>query len=250
MINDSLKWVIPPLQPVLEIGDVHVWYVSLDLESTQVQKLCSLLTDDEISRAQRFYLSHDRDHFIVARGLLRILLGGYSKIPPREIRFQYSTRGKPALAQRQPKATLNFNVSHSHGLALLAFAYDRAIGVDLEYIRPDIIREEIAERFFSLQETELLRSLPESLQPTAFFNCWTRKEAFIKATGEGLFRPLDQFSMSLLPGEPARLLHVQGEPQEPLAWFIQNVDVGSSYKAALVVEKPVRHVSYWKYPLP
>jgi 4'-phosphopantetheinyl transferase len=243
------EWALPPSQPVLDAGDVHVWRVSLHAPSAQAQKLHWLLTDDEMSRAQRFYFSRDRDNFVVVRGLLRVLLGAYLQIPPQAIRFQYSARGKPALVSNQTDPALNFNLSHSHKLALLAFTYNRAIGIDLEYIRPEIAREQIAERYFSAQETETLRALPDNLQPMAFFNCWTRKEAFIKATGEGLARPLDQFSMSLTPGEPARLLHIQGEPQEPSTWLVQELDAGLDYRAVLAVKKPVRQLYCWKNPL-
>ena len=248
MTDAPLGWALPPHQPMLEVGDVHVWRVSLHTASAQAQKLYWLLGDDEVNRAQRFYFSRDRDSFVVVRGFLRVFLGTYLQISPQEIKFQYSARGKPLLVSNQTNAALNFNLSHSHELALLTFTYNQAIGIDLEYIRPEIVREQIAERFFSVQETATLRELPESLQPAAFYDCWTRKEAFVKATGEGLSRPLDQFSMSLTPGEPARLLHVQGEPQEPSTWLIQDLDAGSGYRAALAVKKPVSHLHYWETP--
>lgn len=246
--SDPPGWALPPPQPVLEVGDVHIWRIFLHAASTQVQRLYGLLANDELERAQRFYFSRDRDHFIVVRGLLRVLLGAYLKISPQTIKFQYSARGKPTLDSNQTDPALNFNLSHSRELALLAFTYNQAIGIDLEYVRPEIVREQIAERYFSAQETETLRALPENLQPTAFFDCWTRKEAFLKATGEGLSRPLDQFSMSLTPGEPARLLHIQGEPQEPSTWLIQELDAGPGYRAALAVKKPVRRLYCWENP--
>jgi 4'-phosphopantetheinyl transferase len=248
MTGHLSTWAIPPNQLVLESCEVHIWRVSLQNASTQAQKLQGLLADDEINRAQNFHFSYDRDRFVAVRGLLRILLTFYIQIPPEQIKFCYSSRGKPTLASNQNSTILNFNISHSRELALLAFTYNETIGIDVEYIRPEIVREQIAERFFSVQEAATLRALPDNLQPMAFFNCWTRKEAFIKATGEGLSRPLDQFSVSLAPGEPAKLLDIQGEPQELSNWHVQELDVGPDYGAALVVKKPVKQIHCWEYP--
>lgn len=245
--KNQLEWKSPPSLPALGSDDVHLWRVSLRIASNQVQQFQGLLASDEMSRMKRFRFSSDRDCYIIVRGILRVLLGIYLQIPPRQIKFHYSERGKPILAAGQANLFLNFNVSHSHEQALLAFTYNRAIGVDLEYIRPDIVREHVAERFFSPQETNTLRMLPDSLQPVAFFNCWTRKEAFIKATGEGLSRPLDQFSVSLIPGEPARLLNIQPESSESFAWLLQELDVGSKYAAALAVQHPVNQIFCWEY---
>jgi 4'-phosphopantetheinyl transferase len=248
MTSQHLEWAPAPDQPVLKAGDIHVWRVLLHTASAQAQKVRWMLAGDEINRAQGFYFSRDRDRFVTVRGFLRVLLGTYLQIPPERIKFHYGVRGKPTLASNQINTVLNFNVSHSHELALLAFTYNKAIGIDLEFIRPEIVREQVAERFFSTQETATLRALPDSLQPIAFFNCWTRKEAFIKATGEGLSRPLNQFSMSLTPGEPARLLDIQGQPEEPSNWLIQELDAGSDYRAALAVKKPVKQIHCWEYP--
>lgn len=249
MIDDSFGWVLPSRQPVLEAGDVHVWRVSLHTASAPAQKLHRLLADDEVNRAQRFYFSRDRDNFVVVRGLLRVLLGAYLQIPPQAIKFQYGAGGKPLLASDQTHVALDFNLSHSRELALLAFTYNQAIGIDLEYVQPEIVWEQIAERFFSPQEIASLRALPDNLQPAAFFNCWTRKEAFIKATGEGLSRPLDQFSMSLVPDEAARLLTIQGKPDELSKWFVQDLQPRPGYAAAIVVRNPVKQVYRWEYPL-
>jgi 4'-phosphopantetheinyl transferase len=243
---EHLSWESPPLQPVLKAGDIHIWRISLHTASTQAQRLYWQLSNDELSRAQHFHFRQDRDNFVVVRSMLRILLGAYLQIVPQEIKFQYSVLGKPTLHMNQIDATLNFNLSHSRELALLAFTYNEAVGIDLEYIRPEIVGEQIAEQFFSVQETATLRGLPNNLQSAAFFNCWTRKEAFIKATGDGLSRPLDQFSVSLAPGEPARLLNIYGKPQEPSNWHIEDLDVGPSYKAALAVKRPIGRLYCWE----
>ncbi len=241
-------WVSPPRQPELESNDVHVWRVSLRVALIHVKDLFRLLAPEEIDRALRFHFQRDHDHFVIVRGVLRILLGAYIQIPPEQSRFQYSARGRPSLALDQADAMLDFNVSHSHELALLTFSRGRAVGIDLEYVRQDIAHEQIAEHFFSAQEVASLQALSDNLRATAFFNCWTRKEAFIKATGEGLSRPLDQFSMSLAPGEAARLLAIQGQPEELSKWFIQDLEPGPGYAAALVAQNPVEHIHHWEYP--
>jgi len=249
MMTHSNDWDSPSRQPKLESNDIHVWRVSLHAASIRVKKLFEMLANDEIDRASRFYFQRDRDCFVIVRGVLRILLSTYIQTPPEQIRFQYSARGKPSLALGQNDAKLDFNVSHSHELALLAFTRGRAVGIDLEYVRPDIVHEQVAERVFSAQEIASLRALSYGLQPAAFFNCWTRKEAFIKATGEGLSRPLDQFSVSLVPGEAARLLAIHGQLEELSKWFIQDLEPRPGYAAALVAQNPVKQIRCWEYPL-
>ena len=183
---------------------MHVWRAALDVPESQVRSLWDTLTADERQRAEHYVFEKDRTHFVVARGLLRVLLGRYLRQDPPHLRFTYGPHGKPALATDTGGGALRFNVSHSHGLALYAITRGREVGVDVERIRPEVAQEKIAERFFSPREVTLLRALPAPLQATAFFACWTRKEAYIKATGEGLTLPLDQFDVSLLPGEPPR----------------------------------------------
>ena len=180
---------------------------SLDLREPAVQHLWQLLAPDEQARAERFIFHKDRTHFVVARGLLRVLLGRYLQRHPQHLHFCYGPHGKPELAPDMGDDTLCFNVSHAHGLALYAVTRQRDLGVDVEHVRPGFAEEHIAERFFSPREVAVLRALPVALQSTAFFACWTRKEAFIKARGDGLSLPLDQFDVAFAPGEPAALLY-------------------------------------------
>jgi 4'-phosphopantetheinyl transferase len=213
---------------------VHVWRAALDMGAAQRERLEQTLSADERERAGRFYFQKDRDQFIVARGVLRTLLGRYLGLPPVQLRFSYSSYGKPSLAPELQG--LSFNLSHSHGLALAAVTCDRELGVDVEYIRPEVVEEPIAERFFSTPEVAALRALPAALQPEGFFNCWTRKEAYIKARGEGLSVRLDQFQVSLTPGEPAALLSVQGDPAEAARWSLRELAPGAGYTGAVAVE--------------
>lgn len=174
--------------------------------------------------------------FIVARAMMRAILGRYLKLSPEELRFDYSFYGKPTLAGDFGAHTLCFNLSHSNGLSLLAVTLGRRIGIDLEYVRAEMASEEIAERLFSTGEVRALRQLPRERQTEAFFNCWTRKEAYIKAIGEGLSFPLDRFTVSLLPGHSAALLDVLENPQECARWSLQELSPGSGYVAAVAVE--------------
>ncbi|MGH9929014.1 MAG: 4'-phosphopantetheinyl transferase family protein [Pyrinomonadaceae bacterium] len=213
--------------------EVHVWLARLDNYPADGLKL--LLAEDELSRAARFRFDKDRNHYTVARGLLRKLLAAYLGLGAGKLRFSYAEKGKPALEESQ-RSSLNFNLAHSHGMAIYAFAHRREVGVDLEFIREDLADEKIAERFFSPHEIDVLGKLPVGLRKQAFFDCWTRKEAYIKARGEGLSMPLDEFDVSLAPGEAAALLRNHKEPAEITRWSMQSVTVPAGYAAALVAE--------------
>ncbi|HUS12205.1 MAG TPA: 4'-phosphopantetheinyl transferase superfamily protein [Pyrinomonadaceae bacterium] len=222
------------LIPRLKLGadEVHVWLADLNQPA---EKLKPLLAADEIARAERFHFEKDRKHYIVARALLRKLLAVYLRTTAAEVRFDYTEKGKPSLEGVQNNL-LNFNLAHSHGKALYAFSRGRKLGIDLEFIREDFGGQEIAERFFSQSEIAALGNVPSGLSKQAFFNCWTRKEAYIKARGEGLSMPLDVFDVSLAPGEAAALLRNHKEPAEVARWSMQSVCVPLGYVAALVVE--------------
>ncbi len=218
--------------------EVHVWHADLDRLPEAV--LAASLSADERERGRRFHFERDRRRFVTARGLLRLVLGRYLDMRPAGVRFGYGPRGKPFLASADG---LRFNVSHSGGLALLAFAWRREVGVDVERLRPVPEAEDIAGRYFSPWEAAELRRLPKGERAAAFFRCWTRKEAFVKATGDGLSRPLDGFDVTVAPGEPARLLRVAGEPGAAGRFWIEDVSPGRGFAAALAVEgSPARVV--------
>lgn len=234
--NLSLSWSTPPDQLTLAAKDVHVWRVSLDQTTAIAERLRQLLSPDEHVRANRFHFERDRQHFILGRGYLRSILSGYLEIPPEEIQFSYGAQGKPQLATSSAQIhPFNFNLAHSGSLALYAFTRVGEIGVDLEQIRPDFTGDDIAERFFSASEVARLNELSAELRPEAFFNCWTRKEAFIKAIGIGLSLSLDQFDVTLAPTEPAALLRTRWDENEAARWSLKAIDVGSGYVAAVAV---------------
>ncbi len=243
-------WRAPPEALVLGSDEVHVWRATLDQTPSQIQGFLHNLTADEQARAKRFYFERDREHFIAARGVLRGILGGYLNQAPECLSFCYSSHGRPALAGESDGKAIRFNVSHSYGAALYAVTRGREVGIDLERIRFDLEVAEIAERFFSRREVSMLRTLPTAAQRQAFFRCWTRKEAYIKARGEGLSLPLDQFDVSLAPGEPAAVLGLQGAPAEASHWSLQELTPGPGYVAALAVEGHGWRLSCWQWPDP
>ena len=199
-----------------------------------MEKLARALAEEEVRKADRFYFEEDRDHFIVSRGLLRVLLGLYLKRMPAELRIAFPAHEKPHLIAEAGNDALCFNAAHSSGLAAYALALNRPVGVDIEFIRPNVARTEIAEHF-CLNEFASLRDLPDDIQPVAFFNCWTRKEAYLKALGCGLSLPLDHIEVSLVPGEPAKLLHVKGDLEEAARWSLQELAPAPGYTGALAV---------------
>ena len=243
-------WRLPPGILVLGCDEVHVWRASLDQTPSQIQSFLHTLAADEQARAERFYFERDREHFIVGRGVLRAILGGYLDRVPKCLSFCYGSHGKPALAGDSDGDAIRFNVSHSHGVALYAVTRGREVGVDLERVRVNLAVAEIAERFFSRREIAMLRTLPIEVQRLAFFRCWTRKEAYIKVRGEGLSLPLDQFNVSQAPGEPAKVF---GTPQDPSAtsrWSLQELTPAPGYVAALAVEGHGWDLACWQWPDP
>ncbi len=216
-------------------GEVQVWHADLDAFGSQSSAVATLSLDEQ-ARASRFRFERDRRRFSAGRHILRRLLGRYLEIHAGDLEFQCSAYGKPELSGKQANSGLMFNVSHSGAVALFAFALRRAVGVDVEQLRPDVELCGIAKEFFSESEQASLLSLQKDLQPSAFFACWTRKEAFVKAKGEGLSLPLNDFDVSLIPGQPARILATRPNAQERDHWSMWNLDAGRGFAAAVVVE--------------
>jgi 4'-phosphopantetheinyl transferase len=216
--------------------EVHLWCASLQEPTIHLRRLRAVLSPDEASRADRFYGRGDRERFIARRGLLREILGGYVQAHPSALRFTYGPSGKPALTARRGGRTLSFNLSHSHGLVLYAVTANRALGIDLEYVRDSVECEQISAWAFSASEHAALVALPLADRHAAFFRAWTRKEAYIKATGRGLSRPLDEFEVPVAPDRPAQLLSDRGDPAAPRRWSFRDLQPADGYAAALAVE--------------
>lgn len=241
------EWRAPVDGLALTNDEVHVWRLRLEPPESQVGYLRHLLAPDELSRADSFYFPKDRDHFVVGRGVLRAILGRYLGMNPRDLHFSYSSYGKPSLTRECGGRWLRFNISHSWQLALVAVARGREIGVDIERLRAHATTWDIAEHSFSPGEVAALHAVPPHRQTEAFFNCWTRKEAYIKARGEGLSLPLDKFDVALTPGEPARLLSADGDTHEASRWSIRELNPGDGYVAALAVEGSQWRVLCWEW---
>jgi len=244
------RWEIPHSDLALPDDEVHVWRAALERSPDVVNRLAQTLLPDELTRAERFHFARDRRRFIVSHGVLRAVLCRYLRVDPRQVRFRYGARGKPHLAKEMGNDAFRFNLAHSHELAVYAFTRGREIGIDLEYVRPLAGAEEIADRFFSARENSEFCSLPESLKLEAFYNCWTRKEAYLKATGDGLSRALDTFDVSLLPGAPAALLRVEGDQAEAARWSLRTLAPGPGYVAALAVEGDGWRMVCWEWHVP
>lgn len=210
---------------------IHVWRAPLDLQEKSYRRLEVTLSPDEGVRAANFRFESDKKRFVAARGILRDLLGRYLGESPGGIEFSYGSQGKPALQVRHAKRQIHFNLSHCQNLALFVFSWAGEVGVDVEVIRPDFAIEELAERFFSPKELAEFLALPIALRPKAFFFCWTRKEAYIKAKGAGLQIPIDSFSVSLTPGQPERLQSVDSS-----RWSLRSFEPAKGFVASVVMQ--------------
>ena len=222
-------------------NDLHVWRLCLDTDATALGRLWDTLSADEQARTARFRKPSDRAHFTAARGMLRAILGAHLDQPPDRVQFSAGPYGKPALARSS--SGLRFNLSHADGLALVAVARGREVGVDIERIQPDAPHERLAERFFAREEAAALRSFPVDARAEAFARCWVRKEAYVKARGEGLRLPLDRFTVSLAAGAPAALRGIGSEADEAARWSLMDLPAPAGYAAALAVEgRPGRRI--------
>jgi 4'-phosphopantetheinyl transferase len=223
--------------------EVQVWRILLDQDAETIQRLGGLLSPDEVERANRFFFEQLRVRYTAARGALRQLAGAFLSTAPAAVEFSYALHGKPHLAGQ----TLKFNLSHSHQYALIAFSRGREVGVDIEQIKHLTDADQIARRFFSPREVDDFLRTPAETRHLAFFNCWTRKEAYIKAIGDGLTFPLDQFRVTVTPGEPARLLEVRPDPHEAKRWKLESLEPGEQYRGAVIAEGQDWRLTLWDY---
>lgn len=210
----------------------------LDVRPEALRARAAVLSDEEGDRARRFVFDRDRRRYIVARGVLRELLGARLGVRPHTIELAYGERGKPALGPRLADSGLRFNVSHCEDVAVYAFSSAGDVGVDVEAVRTMPDADDVATRVFSGRENAAYRALDPCDRPLGFFQCWTRKEAFIKALGDGMYYPLDRFDVSLAPGEPAKLLRVEQSPEDRRRWRMTGFSPVPGFVAALVAEDP------------
>ncbi len=223
--------MIPP-NPILAKHDIHIWRTD-GANWPDLMPLEAVLTEEERTRSARFLFLEDKRRFILGRGILRHLLGGYLGRPPLDLKLATNKYGKPALVG---EPALQFNLSHSGDRILHAFAWDRRLGVDVEAIRPLKDLEQMAAYAFTPRERARFFSLPQSQQLPAFFNCWTRKEAFMKAVGMGLSLSPQLFEVAFTVGEPVALQHLDPTVEEGTEWQLMALDVGDGYATALAAE--------------
>jgi 4'-phosphopantetheinyl transferase len=216
---------------------LEVVVTRLDVAPDAVRGAAALLSDAERVRASRFVFDHDRRRFIVGRARLRQLLGIRLDVRPDAIGLAYGERGKPALAPPLADSGVRFNASHCEDVAVCAFTQGREVGIDVEAVRVLPDADAVAAYVFSRREREAYRALDPRDKPLGFFNCWTRKEAFIKALGDGLYHPLDRFDVSLTPGEPARILRVGRTAGDRCRWTLHSFSPGAGLVGAVVVQK-------------
>ncbi len=216
--------------------DVHVWFVRLEEISGHLGTLLEILAPHEAARAGRFFFERDRNEYILTRGLLRQILGCYAGLSPRLLEFLYNRYGKPVLAGEGPGDRLAFSVSHSHGVAVYAITRGRQVGVDIEYTDEHVEFDQLAERLFSPREISLFRQVPINKRSEAFYSCWTRKEAYIKASGEGLSLDLRSFDVGCGPEPAASALSLADDPGGTQRWSLADLPAPVEYAAALAVE--------------
>jgi 4'-phosphopantetheinyl transferase len=234
-VMDNRSWCLPPQHIELGRNEVHVWSASLDLPNRYLSQLAQTLSGDEHRRAEQFYIERDKRRFVAGRGLLRVILGHYLHVEPRQLQFCYGMQGKPYLTGEFYECALRFSVAHSHELAIYAFTLGEDIGVDLEHTRILPEAEKIASRLFSTRENAAWLRLPAEQKRDAFYVCWTCKEAYVKALGNGLAQSLGQLDVSSLLREPARSSWVILDPVEKLRWSLETMVPAPDYIGALAI---------------
>jgi 4'-phosphopantetheinyl transferase len=245
MPDVKLHWPNAPAELRLAENDVHVFSVSLSLSSAELEKRAASLSSAEKERAAKFKFDKHRNRFIAGRGSLRGLLGGYLQTDPAKLDFTYSERGKPILAAPFANSGIHFNLTHSEDLALIAVTRAAPVGIDVEFTRPLKNGDDLVARFFSPRENELFKKISETDKPAAFFNLWTRKEALLKATGEGIGSALNRVEVSFLANEPARLLAIDGDSEKAAQWYLRELSPVSGFVGAIAtLAQSVRILTY------
>jgi 4'-phosphopantetheinyl transferase len=229
---DSLR-NIPP-------DEIHIYQTNLDKSPAEINNFKKLMSVDELQKAARFKFDIDRNNYITGRGFLRTILSQYLNTSPEDIMFSYAEKGKPYVKDIEIK----FNLSHSKNYAVYAIALNTEVGIDIEYLKNIPDAYDISERFFSEEEREELKKMNEDRISLAFLNCWTRKEAFIKAVGEGLSYPLADFSVSISPGSEPGILWIKKNINEVKEWTLYNIKTDQSYISSVAVKSTGKKIVY------
>lgn len=245
----TIMWPLQPDVPSFGAVDVHIWAVSLDAPSDYIAHCASLLAPDESERAARLRFVVHRNRAVVGRSVLRSLLASYLRCRPEHLRFAYGPNGKPTLASPLDANRLHFNLAHSGDLALIAVTALGPLGVDVEQIRPMPDAEDLVERFFSPRENALFQQLRAQEKSSAFFNLWTRKEAWLKATGEGIGHSLNRVEVTFLPGEPAKLLGLPKDTSPSSNWTLQELAPAPGFVGAVALPNLPFSISHFQFAI-
>jgi 4'-phosphopantetheinyl transferase len=240
----TIEWPLPPENPQLSGNEIHVWATTLAVEPAVIEKLASSLSPEEKERASRFKFEQLRHRYTAGRGALRMILAHYLGRNAAALRFDYLGNGKPVLAETFATAGIHFNLAHTGDLALIAVTRISQIGVDVEYVRPIKNADDLVARFFSKKEDASFQKVSTEQKPVAFFNLWTRKEALLKATGEGITRSLSLVEVSFLPGEPARLLAISGDAKAAEAWWLKELAPAKGFAGAVAVGRGTSNIQH------
>jgi 4'-phosphopantetheinyl transferase len=243
-LAETIQWPPCPDTPPLAGDEIHVWATTLNAPLHILEEFSATLSPEEKERANKFKFEKHRNQFIAGRGALRAILGQYLSAGPAGLRFDYSTNGKPTLAKEFAGTGIHFNLAHSEEMALVAITRLGAVGVDVEGVRPVKNVDELVARFFSPRENSLFQKMPDDEKPVAFFNLWTRKEAMLKATGEGITRSLSLVEVSFLPGEPARVMAIAGDEAAGERWMLRELAPASGFTGAVAVELGTSNIEH------
>ncbi|KPJ67459.1 MAG: hypothetical protein AMJ43_04175 [Coxiella sp. DG_40] len=235
------NWLIPTRFPALKPREAHIWLIAIKDFILRLDEFQSILSANERKQAQRFLFIQHQERFIVVHGILRQLLANYLSTASKKINFIYDNYGKPKVEN------IRFNISHSQDLALFAFTKYSDVGVDIEFVKKDFDGDNIAHRFFSEYEIQSLSKLPSAKRSSAFFNCWTRKEAFIKAIGKGLSFPLNKFDVDISHSQKSLLLNVRSNEYKVSDWKLIDLDPHQNYAAALAVSNRITKICRFNY---
>jgi len=245
---DGDNWHAPPTDLTLLSGELQVWRIPLNQPDTVVERLKKTLETNEIERAGMFYFDRDKKRYLIACGAKREILAGYLKCTPGEIRFTFGKYGKPQLKTEINQPEFSFNLAHSNEWALLAVTRQDVVGIDIEFTGRNLSELDQLIGIFSNYERETLRSLSGKFRLKGFYNCWTRKEAYVKAIGMGLSYPLQDFDVTCRPGAEAKLLRVRGQPQVAEHWELIELDLGCEfYVAAVAAELPRKKLTLYNW---
>jgi 4'-phosphopantetheinyl transferase len=239
-------WLESPAGLQLDAGHIDVWRSRIDLPVSEIEKYAETLSEQEQERAAKFTFPDKYEEYVVSRGLLRKALAHVLDQEPSSFKFDYTSSMKPYLVKQYNDRSISFNVSHSHGQALVAISLDRNIGIDIEKIRPDVEYEKLAKRFFSEAEHKALMQCAVEDRVAAFFATWTRKEAFVKAVGKGIAFGLSEFDVNISPFEPPIMLSTRWNPEDVSKWLMASIDIEKNYMATLAADGGEFQIRLWQ----